>query len=83
MQDYFGLYCHQCGVWWVNPDSRLLFYPAPQIANAHLNDNGWLKNGPVHLWSVQKFGEEEQVHPDNLPPGSALCPKRSENKYCG
>lgn len=74
-EGYYGLYCRQCARWWVNPDAaQLLFYPAPEIANAHLNDTGWFRHGPVHLWQVQKFGEEEQIHHDNLPPGSALCP---------
>ena len=72
---YFGLYCEQCGVWWVEPNnSRLVFYPAPEIANAHLQDRGWVQRGPIHLWKVQEFGKEEFIAPENQQPGAEVCP---------
>lgn len=81
-EQYFGLYCQQCGVWWVNPDgARLLFYPAPEMANAHLNDNGWIKHGPAHLWQVQEFGKEEMVSSDSLCEDSTVCPVRGSSLY--
>lgn len=73
-QKYFGLYCAQCGTWWIEPDaSRLVFYPAPEIANAHLKDEGWFRAGAVHLWKVQEFGKEERRNPRYLNP-EFRCP---------
>lgn len=74
-RSYFGLYCEQCGTWLPRPDGSTLFYPAPEIANAHLNDPMETRSN-WHLWQVQQFGKEERVAPENLPAGAALCPYR-------
>jgi len=74
-QRYFGLYCEQCGVWWVQPDSsKLVFYPAPEIAKAHLNDRGWDRRLLVHLWKVQEFGKEEYVGKPTRS-DAEICPR--------
>jgi len=71
-QQYFGLYCEQCGVWLERLDgSALIYYPAPEIVNAHLKSIR--SHRPIHFWKVQEFGKEEFTGRPTKG-GAAICP---------
>lgn len=69
---YYGLYCEQCGTWYKQRDGHLVFYPAPEITSAMLNDR-LLDFYADHPWKVQEFGKEEYVPRENLKPNTQLC----------
>lgn len=73
---YFGIYCPQCNVWVKDTDGRFYFYPAPEIANAHITGNDALNPYlfRLHSWQAQEFGVERSILPSDLPEGVAICP---------
>lgn len=79
-EKYFGLYCPQCNVWIRKSDGTLLFYPAAELANAHLNESTYGILRGHHFWAVTEFGKEVPIDPKNMPAGTALCPSVYERK---
>jgi hypothetical protein len=67
-EKYYGLYCEQCGVWATRGDGRIIYYPAPEIAQAQINNQAV----PLekHLWQPQEFVTEQQIGRQ----GTEICP---------
>lgn len=64
---YWGIYCPQHDCWLRFPDSALIYYPSPLIAQAHLEGEIKSSFGGAHLWEVTEFGEQQAF------PNAALC----------
>jgi hypothetical protein len=72
MDKYFGIYCAQCDKWVIRQeDGYVLFYPAEEIAQAHLNTvaKGWHSGSAT----VTQFGSERRVDPDTSYETMTLC----------
>ena len=53
--DYFGFYCSRCHIWLAN-NGVLVWYPAREIALAHLRQIEQLStNTNCHQWEVREF----------------------------
>lgn len=77
---FFGMYCPQHNLWLMYATGDLVYYPAPEIAQAHL-DTG--KAGAVsnyafmaggHLWAVTEFGKQIHTPKESLTSEDELCP---------
>lgn len=78
-EQHFGVYCPYCRVHLSDSTGRLVFYPAREIAQAHLDDmrhGGVMRGTPsqLHLWAVVEFGQEKLIDRASLAAGAPICP---------
>jgi hypothetical protein len=72
MNKYFGIYCAQCDVWLIRQeDGYLLFYPAEEIAQAHLNTVA--KDWHSGSATVTQFGGERRIDLETSSKTMTLC----------